>query len=616
MQPDRRHLAGIVVVALTTTMGVHALRAFLAMIVWNIGVERPALVLGGTALAVYAGGLAGWIAAPRLDGPRAGTRRAVVFAGVYALSHYVRHPLLTPTVALAAATIWLWFLPALIGRLSRGNLIEVLAPGFVTGFAVQVALQTALHGLDLAMLRGILPGLGATVLAAALLVAWRSFDPVRGREEDPRRHVPGWGMMAFGPYLMLELALLANVGRAQMFTGAPLPIAPLPALLGLAGGGTVIATLASPLLRIAAAAAAVVILLQPEWLDRQGIVLLLIVQIALSITLSEALRPTEDRRPSATYVAGAAGLLLAFIVMFLYYSRYEWPALWPVLAVLVAIPALLRRAPTRPTGSMAGAIAVIIVGMLGVAVSGIPSRSAAQTAVASADLRVLDYNIHMAFDAFGVPDPQGIARAIEGADPDLVALQEVGRGWTVNGGADLFAWLHWRFPQYRAVYGPMNGALWGNAILSRYAISDQGSLRFPIRESTFQRGLTWVTIPTSRGELLVIATHFANEEEAKADRLGQSDDVLAFWRTRPHTLVMGDFNAGPQSAPITRLQAAGLRDALAPFGLGAAPTYPSPAPAERIDYVFITADIEPVTGAILRTTASDHLPVVVQIRLR
>jgi len=32
--------------------------------------------------------------------------------------------------------------------------------------------------------------------------------------------------------------------------------------------------------------------------------------------------------------------------------------------------------------------------------------------------------------------------------------------------------------------------------------------------------------------------------------------------------------------------------------------------------VFITADIEPVTGAILRTTASDHLPVVVQIRLR
>jgi endonuclease/exonuclease/phosphatase family metal-dependent hydrolase len=222
----------------------------------------------------------------------------------------------------------------------------------------------------------------------------------------------------------------------------------------------------------------------------------------------------------------------------------------------------------------------------------------------------------MGFDAFGIPDPQGIARAIEGAAADVVALQEVGRGWTVNGGADLFAWLRWRFPQYRAVYGPMNGALWGNAILSRHRISDQGSVRFPIRESKFRRGLTWVTLPTSQGEFLVIATHFANEEDAEADRLGQAGDVLAFWGTRPRTIVLGDLNAGPDSAPVIRLLAAGLRDALAPHGLGAAPTYPSPNPTERIDYVFVSADIEPLTGSIPRTTASDHLPVVVQIRTR
>jgi len=62
--------------------------------------------------------------------------------------------------------------------------------------------------------------------------------------------------------------------------------------------------------------------------------------------------------------------------------------------------------------------------------------------------------------------------------------------------------------------------------------------------------------------------------------------------------------------------AAGLRDALTPSGLGAAPTFPSPNPAVRLDYVFVSADVEPVTGAIPRTTASDHLPVVAQIRLR
>ncbi len=261
-------------------------------------------------------------------------------------------------------------------------------------------------------------------------------------------------------------------------------------------------------------------------------------------------------------------------------------------------------------------LVIVVVGALGVALGAIPARLAAQTVVHPRDeLRVFDYNIHMGFDAEGIPDPQGIARVIEGADADVVALQEVGRGWTVNGGADLFAWLRWRFPRYRAVYGPMNGALWGNAILSRLPVNSQGSLRFPIRESKFQRGLTWVTLPAQRGEMLVIATHFANEEEAEGDRLAQAGDLLAFWQSRPRTVIMGDFNAEPDSAPITRVLASGLRDTLAPHGLRTAGTYPAPSPAIRIDYVLATADIESVAAAIPHTTASDHLPLAVRLRV-
>jgi len=615
MQPARRHLIAIAAVALTTMMGVHALRGFLAMIVWNVAAERSATVLGGIAFAVYAAGLAGWIIAPRLDGPRAGTRRAIAFVAVFALSHYARHPLVTPALALIAATAWLWFFPALIGRLSRLALPEALAPGILTGFAAQVSLQTALHGVDLAMLRGILPGVGATGLAATLLLTWWSLaGSWREREEGSARPSPGWGLVAFGPYLMLQLALLGNVGRAQMLTGTALPVASLPALLGLAGGAVVLAVSSSPLLRVAAAVAFVLIV-QPLWLGREGMLVLFLAHLAASITLAEALRPGAARATPGAYAAGAAGLLAAFVIMFLYYSRYEWPALWPVLAVLVAIPALLRRAPTRPPGSPVGAAAIVTVGLLGVAIGAVPPREAPQITTVPAQLRVLDYNIHMGFDAFGVPDLPGIAGVIEAADADVVALQEVGRGWTVNGGADLFAWLRRRFPEYRAVYGPMNGALWGNVLLSRYPISGWGSLRFPIRESRFQRGLTWVTLPASGGELLVIATHFAHEAGAETDRLGQAGDLLAFWKARPRTVVMGDLNAGPDSAPITRLLAAGLLDALDPHRLGSAPTYPSPRPAERLDYVLISPDVVSVSGSISRTTASDHLPVVVQIRM-
>jgi endonuclease/exonuclease/phosphatase family metal-dependent hydrolase len=616
MPPARRQFAAIGAVALATLMGIHALRGFLAMIAWNIGVERPALVLGGIAFAVYAAGLAGWIAAPRFDGPRSGFKRVVAFAVFYALSHYVRFPLLTPGSALIAAVSWLWFLPALIGRLSRAGLTGTLAPGCLLGFAAQIAMQTAVHGLDLAMLRGMLPGLGATGLAAALLGTWRPLTADRRPGEASGPRLPGWGLIAFGPYLALQLLLLTNVGRAEMFTGTRLPLASLPALLGLAAGAALAGT-AAPVLRPAAAVAGVVLLLRPAWLDRLGIALLLIAQIALAITLAHALRAASTRRSISTYLSGTAGLLLAFAAIFLYYSRYEWPALWPVLAALVAAPALLRRVASPPQGSMGAAAAVVIVGVVGVALGAIPFRSSAQTAAEpTADLRVLDYNVHMGFDAEGIPDPLATARAIEAADADVVALQEVGRGWTVNGGADLFAWLRWRFPHYRAVYGPMNGALWGNAILSRVPISDQGSLRFPLRESTFQRGLTWVTIPTPRGDLLVIATHFANEAEAEGDRLDQAGDVLTFWGRRPRTVVMGDFNADAGSPPISRFQAAGFQDALAPHGLGAAGTFPSPRPAIRIDYVFVTADIASVSGAIPQSVASDHLPIVAVLRLR
>lgn len=81
-------------------------------------------------------------------------------------------------------------------------------------------------------------------------------------------------------------------------------------------------------------------------------------------------------------------------------------------------------------------------------------------------------------------------------------------------------------------------------------------------------------------------------------------------------LILGDFNAGPDSAPIARLRAAGLGDALAAHGLAKAFTYSSLRPSERRDYVFITEDLRSLAGAIPPATASDHLPVVATIQVR
>ncbi|HSW43237.1 MAG TPA: endonuclease/exonuclease/phosphatase family protein, partial [Patescibacteria group bacterium] len=168
---------------------------------------------------------------------------------------------------------------------------------------------------------------------------------------------------------------------------------------------------------------------------------------------------------------------------------------------------------------------------------------------------------------------------------------------------------------YHAVYGPMNGDLWGNAILSKYPIAAWGWVHYPIRISTFERGLTWAEIPTVRGDLLVVTTHFSAHPGHEPDRLGQAGDLLAFWDERPRSIIVGDINARPYEEPVRRLIDAGLVDVPAAHGLGETFTARSHRLSERIDYIFTSPDIGSISAAVPHTLASDHLPVVATVRL-
>ncbi|MGH2399937.1 MAG: endonuclease/exonuclease/phosphatase family protein, partial [bacterium] len=186
---------------------------------------------------------------------------------------------------------------------------------------------------------------------------------------------------------------------------------------------------------------------------------------------------------------------------------------------------------------------------------------------------------------------------------------------TINGGADLAAWLLWRFPEYRLAYGPLHGDLWGNVILSRFDLQGTGAVRFPIRARRMQRGLTWATVPAEGENILIINAHLAHGA-VEEERFAQAGDLLEFLRGRHPAIILGDFNAGPGSPPIARLREGGLSDALAPHGLAAAFTYPSLRPSERRDYIFITGNLASTSAGIPRATASDHLPVIATIHVR
>lgn len=631
--------ADIAAVALTVWLGIHSLRSLGAAVSWSLGKDRQLYEIGLIGFGILVLGFLAWPVLRLWGGPRPALRAGAVFAGVYVVNHFVADPALSPLLGPASAVTWLWLLPALVAALGRGGAGPVLGAGLFLGLAAQVALQTALNGMDLSMARGVLPGLGAIALAGALILCLRlgsagQATPARGAGDG----LPGWGLAVLGPFLMLQLTLLVNVGRMQVQAGWQLGAVSLVVLAGLAAAVVVQGWSWPYLLRLGAAVLSVGLLTRPDLLEGAGILLLIPIQAALGVTMASAL--ASRRSASAAGSRWHAGRVYGWTIVtsvalialiYLFYETYEWQGLWPVIAGLVSLPALVPRA--RETGMDAARraffprlrplfyqgwraiVGLLLVAGVGLGVGQVERGPAALPDPAPAELKVLSYNIHHGFDTYGVPGPEGIARVIEQIDADIVGLQEVGRGWNVNGGVDLMAWLEWRLPQYHAVYGPMNGDLWGNAILSKYPISDWGWERFPIRLSTFQRGLTWASIPTVRGELLVVTTHFSSHPGYELDRSGQAGDLLSFWEGRPLSIIVGDINARPHEDPVLRLIADGLLDVPAAHGLGETYTFAADDLHERIDYIFTSPEIRSVSAAVPFTRASDHLPVVATVRL-
>ena len=77
---------------------------------------------------------------------------------------------------------------------------------------------------------------------------------------------------------------------------------------------------------------------------------------------------------------------------------------------------------------------------------------------------------------------------------------------------------------------------------------------------------------------------------------------------------MGDFNDVPGSTTWTRLMTV-FTDTWAAVGRGDGFTIPVGAPTKRIDWILVRG-LEPVSVEVLRTEASDHLPVLGVLKLR
>ncbi|MEV4659579.1 endonuclease/exonuclease/phosphatase family protein [Micromonospora sp. NPDC049301] len=629
--------------ALGVILLIDVLRVWLPGIITIFGqaASTPAELMGAFAL--------GWfvlaLAAPALV-RRVGARPVTVAAAVVLAAARLaltaapggRTQLWLATAGLLAGLVWL------VGVATD---TDRPVPGLALGLAANAAVHAVLDTYDLVW-RGDRVAWLLSAVAVALFLLGVALWARPAPWALPALPVGPGGARAWllaGPALLLAgmVALapaVAGTGTSYLVAGGGVASSPLFGLapVPVAVAGFLLAALTGPLRRWGRPLGPVTLLAGALLfaLDRGDLLLPAVLLTAVGLGACLALADNTDNAggadsadsaDTAARAAGrrgyavAAGMLVFALGAVGYYSAYDlgYPnaAVPVVVAALVAAVALAARpvgrpapAPLPPLRTTAAITALALLAPLladGVPVAGNrdgpPER-----------LTVVAYNIRMGFGLDGRFDLAGLAAIIDRQRPDVVLLSEVDRGWLLNGGHDTLDLLSDRLGM-PYVFAPAADPVWGDAVLSRWPVSDPRTLPLPVVGAPTGAQALAVTLDLGDGvRTAVVSTHLQPPPgrgpvvQARA----VADFATGYAAGRP-LVVAGDLNTEPGDEAFGQFVAAGLVDALA----AARPLVTSPAddPREQIDHVLVSPGLTPGGAVAPRGTASDHLPVAVTLTL-
>jgi endonuclease/exonuclease/phosphatase family metal-dependent hydrolase len=243
----------------------------------------------------------------------------------------------------------------------------------------------------------------------------------------------------------------------------------------------------------------------------------------------------------------------------------------------------------------------------------------AAPAPAPVTLRVMSYNIHHAEGIDGKLDVARIAQVIRDARPDIVGLQEVDRGVARTQQRDLPAelakltGLAVRFDRNI----PHQGGEYGNAVLTRFPIKRAQNLPLKSFANGEQRGVQHLVLDVHGREVLFLNTHLdARRDPAEREHSATELRAIVAAAGPMPVILVGDFNATPDAPSIASVREF-LTDVWPRLHPGPGFTIPVKKPTRRIDYIWITpASLTPVQMEVIQSEASDHLPIIAEVRLR
>ena len=235
-------------------------------------------------------------------------------------------------------------------------------------------------------------------------------------------------------------------------------------------------------------------------------------------------------------------------------------------------------------------------------------------------LKVLSYNVHACSPPSkkGVVDVEAIAKVINDAKPDLVALQEIDR-FTKRSGVDLdqavelgrLTGMHSYF--VKAIN--WSGGEYGIAVLSKFKILDTISFHLPMAEGIAgeARAVAIIKVKIKSKEILFASTHL---DIVKEHRELQTAAITDYFEAQKLPVILaGDFNDIPGSKTITTMQ---NNFQVTCAELSCEKTFPQINPNRTIDYIMYQPANKFKTinhQVISEEYASDHRPIAAIIEL-
>ncbi len=213
-------------------------------------------------------------------------------------------------------------------------------------------------------------------------------------------------------------------------------------------------------------------------------------------------------------------------------------------------------------------------------------------------------------------DYEIMARAIKACEADIVGLNEMfdeGMGAVFGAQTEKLSALtglenHFFAKAIDDAEGP-----YGNGILSRYKILSAERIMIPdpeVRENPDGFYETRCLLKaTLEGGITVLITHFG----LNADEHRNAVSTVISHITDKKCILMGDFNVTPEN-PILDPIRERMVDTGADFPKSKM-SWPSDTPRMKIDYIFVSPDIEVVSADIPEIVASDHRPHIAEIKL-